>query len=73
MKSLHYVFVMAYFWCLIACIVYTGLFCAKGTFYFFARISQMVEKLCIDYGEKIADVDGQTYYDFPTIEALSCE
>ncbi|CAL8112926.1 unnamed protein product [Orchesella dallaii] len=35
-----------------------------------ARISQMVEKLCLYYGDKIADVEGKTYYDFPAVEKL---
>ncbi|ODN00995.1 N-glycosylase/DNA lyase [Orchesella cincta] len=35
-----------------------------------ARISQMVEKLCLHYGVKIAEVEGKTYYDFPTVEKL---
>ncbi|KAJ5183157.1 8-oxoguanine DNA glycosylase N-terminal [Penicillium capsulatum] len=36
-----------------------------------ARISQMVEKLCIHYGPFIASVDGRPYHDFPTPEALA--
>jgi N-glycosylase/DNA lyase len=36
----------------------------------FSRISSMVEKLCILYGNKIADVNGTVYYDFPTLAAL---
>jgi len=37
------------------------------------RISQMVEKMCIFYGEKIAEYEGKTYYDFPPVERLSGE
>lgn len=36
-----------------------------------ARISSMVEKLCVLYGNKIADVDGTIYYDFPPLVALT--
>lgn len=36
-----------------------------------ARISQMVEKLCIHYGPFIAKVEGRSYHDFPTPEALA--
>ncbi|PNF32439.1 N-glycosylase/DNA lyase [Cryptotermes secundus] len=36
-----------------------------------ARISSMVEKLCILYGNKIADFDGTVYYDFPPLTALT--
>ena len=36
-----------------------------------ARISQMVEKLCINYGPFIASVEGRSYHDFPTPEALA--
>jgi len=38
---------------------------------FFCRISSMVEKLCVLYGNKIADVDGTIYYDFPPLVALT--
>jgi N-glycosylase/DNA lyase len=31
----------------------------------------MVEKLCVLYGNKIADVDGTIYYDFPPLVALT--
>ncbi|CAG0914477.1 unnamed protein product [Notodromas monacha] len=34
------------------------------------RISQMVEKLCVNYGDPLRDSDGEIYYTFPTIEAL---
>ncbi|KAL4992777.1 DNA glycosylase [Aspergillus falconensis] len=30
-----------------------------------ARIGQMVEKLCVNYGVHVADIDGRAYYDFP--------
>ncbi|KAL3437104.1 8-oxoguanine DNA glycosylase [Aspergillus tetrazonus] len=36
-----------------------------------ARISQMVEKLCTNYGVHIADVDGRSYHDFPPLERLA--
>lgn len=31
----------------------------------------MVEKLCSLYGEKIADVDGVTYFAFPSVNELT--
>ncbi len=34
------------------------------------RISGMVERLCNTYGEKIAEVSGESYYAFPTVDAL---
>lgn len=37
----------------------------------FCRISSMVEKLCVLYGNKIADVSGTEYYGFPTLAALT--
>ncbi|RDW83757.1 8-oxoguanine glycosylase OGG1 [Aspergillus mulundensis] len=30
------------------------------------RIGQMVEKLCLNYGAHVADVDGRAYHDFPS-------
>lgn len=36
-----------------------------------ARISQMVEKLCIHFGKKVGTVDGRAYHDFPTPDALT--
>ncbi|PLN79311.1 DNA glycosylase [Aspergillus taichungensis] len=36
-----------------------------------ARISQMVEKLCVHYGPLVACVDGRAYHDFPGPEALA--
>lgn len=36
-----------------------------------ARISQMVEKLCLHYGPFIGSVDGRAYHDFPSPEALT--
>ena len=36
-----------------------------------ARISQMVEKLCVHYGPLVACVDGRAYHDFPGPEALT--
>ncbi|OJJ47041.1 hypothetical protein ASPZODRAFT_131975 [Penicilliopsis zonata CBS 506.65] len=38
-----------------------------------ARISQMVEKLCIHYGPPIGTVDDRAYHDFPCPEALTGE
>jgi len=35
-----------------------------------SRIGQMVEKLCTFYGEKLGDIEGQAYYDFPRVENL---
>ncbi|KAI8884732.1 DNA glycosylase [Backusella circina FSU 941] len=34
------------------------------------RISQMVNKLCLHYGKKVAIVDDEDFYDFPTLEAV---
>lgn len=36
-----------------------------------ARISQMVEKLCINYGKSVATIEGRSYHDFPPPEALT--
>lgn len=36
-----------------------------------SRISQMVEKLCTNYGTFIGTVDDRAYHDFPTPEALT--
>lgn len=36
-----------------------------------ARISQMVEKLCINYGPLVGHIDGKAYYDFPKPAALT--
>ncbi|KAI8142827.1 DNA glycosylase [Fennellomyces sp. T-0311] len=36
-----------------------------------ARISQMVQKLCVHYGPAVATLDGVAYHDFPTIDALA--
>lgn len=36
-----------------------------------ARISQMVEKLCINYGDLVGTIDGYSYHDFPRPEALT--
>ncbi|KFB40660.1 AGAP001854-PA-like protein [Anopheles sinensis] len=38
-----------------------------------ARISDMVEKLCNNYGEKICDYEGKTYYTFPSVAAFAHE
>lgn len=38
-----------------------------------SRITGMVEKLCSIYGEKIAEVDGLQYYNFPNVTALACD
>ncbi|XP_032664494.1 N-glycosylase/DNA lyase [Odontomachus brunneus] len=34
------------------------------------RISSMVEKLCLLFGQKICSVESKDYYDFPTIQSL---
>jgi N-glycosylase/DNA lyase len=36
-----------------------------------ARISQMVEKLCTNYGDLVATINERPYHDFPTPEALT--
>ncbi|KAL1962918.1 hypothetical protein VTN77DRAFT_9014 [Rasamsonia byssochlamydoides] len=38
-----------------------------------ARISQMVEKLCTNYGDLVGTIDGRAYHDFPSPEALTGE
>ncbi|RUS81478.1 hypothetical protein EGW08_010776 [Elysia chlorotica] len=35
-----------------------------------SRISSMVEKLCTHYGNHITTVDGEEYFDFPSLSAL---
>lgn len=35
-----------------------------------SRISSMVEKLCLLFGQKICSIEDKEYYNFPTIEAL---
>ncbi|CAG8660176.1 43403_t:CDS:2 [Gigaspora margarita] len=35
-----------------------------------ARISQMIEKLCNKYGNLVYTLNGQEYYDFPTLDKL---
>lgn len=35
------------------------------------RITSMVEKLCTFYGDKLAEFDGISYYDFPPVAALA--
>ncbi|CAG9559190.1 unnamed protein product [Danaus chrysippus] len=35
-----------------------------------SRISSLVEKLCINYGEEICQFEGVTYYAFPDVENL---
>jgi N-glycosylase/DNA lyase len=35
------------------------------------RISQMVEKLCANYGDLVGIIDGRAYHDFPAPEALT--
>ncbi|KAG5680036.1 hypothetical protein PVAND_009567 [Polypedilum vanderplanki] len=37
------------------------------------RISSLVEKLCVNFGEKICKFEDKDYYSFPTLEALSKE
>lgn len=36
-----------------------------------SRITSMVEKLALLFGEKICDIDGQVYFSFPPVEALA--
>jgi len=36
-----------------------------------SRISSLVEKLCINYGELICTIDGRSFYNFPSLEMLS--
>ncbi|XP_053658250.1 N-glycosylase/DNA lyase [Anopheles marshallii] len=36
-----------------------------------SRISDMVEKLCRNYGEKICEYEGTCYYNFPSVSALA--
>lgn len=36
-----------------------------------SRISSLVEKLCSNYGEKICEYNGRSYFAFPTLEALN--
>ncbi|KAH8700770.1 putative DNA N-glycosylase [Talaromyces proteolyticus] len=36
-----------------------------------ARISQMVNKLCTNYGDLVGTIDGRPYHDFPNPEALT--
>lgn len=35
------------------------------------RITSMVEKLCTFFGDKLAEIDGTSYYDFPPVAALA--
>ncbi|XP_012222496.1 N-glycosylase/DNA lyase [Linepithema humile] len=35
-----------------------------------SRISSMVEKMCLLFGQKICSIENKEYYDFPTIETL---
>ncbi|CAO3640582.1 unnamed protein product [Cunninghamella blakesleeana] len=37
------------------------------------RISQMVHKLCTNFGSKIATLDNEDYYGFPTLKSLANE
>lgn len=37
------------------------------------RISQLVEKLCVHFGEAVCDVDGTSWHSFPSIEQLCCK
>lgn len=38
-----------------------------------SRISSLVNKLCVHYGEKICEVEGQEYFAFPGLDALAKE
>ncbi|CAO3696829.1 unnamed protein product [Rhizopus microsporus] len=35
-----------------------------------SRITQMVNKLCVHYGQKVGQLEGEVYYDFPTLDSL---
>lgn len=35
-----------------------------------SRISQMIDKLCARFGEKVATLNDEPFYDFPTLDAL---
>lgn len=35
------------------------------------RITKMIDKLCLNFGEKIGKIDEEIYYDFPKIEKLA--
>jgi len=37
-----------------------------------SRITGMVEKLCVMYGDKVVEVDGVQHYSFPSVSVLSC-
>ncbi|OBZ87276.1 N-glycosylase/DNA lyase [Choanephora cucurbitarum] len=36
-----------------------------------ARITQMIDKLCSHYGQKIGEYEDQSFYEFPTLDALT--
>ncbi|CAJ0865574.1 18087_t:CDS:2 [Entrophospora sp. SA101] len=38
-----------------------------------ARISKMIEKLCNRYGNKVYTLNGEDYYDFPTLDKLASD
>uniref|UniRef100_A0A914W915 N-glycosylase/DNA lyase n=1 Tax=Plectus sambesii TaxID=2011161 RepID=A0A914W915_9BILA len=38
-----------------------------------SRISQMIERLCEAYGEKVETGDGTAFFDFPSLESLCAE
>lgn len=48
-------------------------FCINNVYTYSIRISGLVEKICSNYGEKICDHDGVTYYNFPNVETLAKE
>lgn len=37
------------------------------------RISQMIHKLCVNYGPLLGEFEGETYHDFPAPQALAVE
>ena len=37
-----------------------------------SRITRMVHALCTNFGQHIAEIDGQSYHSFPTLESLHC-
>lgn len=38
-----------------------------------SRISSMIEKLCENYGRAVGQLDGKTYFSFPTVSEMSDE
>lgn len=38
-----------------------------------SRISSLVNKLCVNYGEKICEIEGEKFFSFPNLDALAKE